>query len=64
MIDLKNICREVEKIILAKNHRPLNANILSHKKFLKNQIKEIKEIELKYPFIKFDSEKLCFESQI
>jgi len=59
-----DICKEVEKIILAKKHRPLNPNTLNHKKFIENQIKSIQEIELKYPFIKFDSERLFFESQI
>ena len=58
-----NICKEVEKIILAKNHRPLNPNTLNHKKFIENQIKSIQEIELKYPFIDFADELNHFNKQ-
>ena len=57
-----NIIKEIEKIIQAKNHRPLNSGTLNHKNFLKNQIELINKIYTKYPFLDFNEEKKYFES--
>ena len=57
-----DIIKEVDKIIQAKKHRPLNSGTNSHKKFLKNQIEIIKKISEKFPFIDFKKEKKYFES--
>jgi len=52
--ETKEILKEVNKIILADNHRPLNPNTVSHKDFLKNLQKEKERITGKYPFIRFN----------
>jgi len=59
-----DICKEVEKIIQAKNHRPLNPTTPSHNKFIENQIKLIEGLERKYPFLDFSIDKSFFKSQI
>ncbi len=59
-----NISKEVEKILMAKNHRPLNQDTLSHKKFIENQIRLIEDLEKKYPLLDFSKDKSFFKSKI
>ena len=47
---------EVDKILRATEHRPLNPNTVNHKKFLKNQIKKIEELNRRFPNIDFRKE--------
>jgi hypothetical protein len=62
--DTNEIIKEIEKIILAKNHRPLNPNTPSHKKFIESQIESIEVLEKKYPFLDFSKDKSFFKSKI
>lgn len=50
------ISNEIEKILLAKNHRPFNPHIDSHRKFKENQLKKIKDLSKKYDFIDLNKE--------
>ncbi|OFX88196.1 MAG: hypothetical protein A2W99_10330 [Bacteroidetes bacterium GWF2_33_16] len=59
-----DITKEVERILLAKTHRPLNQNTPSHKKFIESQIKLIEELEKKYTFLDFVNDRSFFKSQI
>ena len=54
------IMKEIEKVILAKNHRPLNPNTSAHKKFIETQLKQIHQLEIRYPFLSFNNEKEHF----
>jgi hypothetical protein len=54
--DTTDIIKEIDKIILAKNHRPLNPDTENHKKFLKKQVEIIKKVSKKYPFIDLQNE--------
>jgi GSCFA family len=56
------IVKEVKQIIQAKNHRPLNPDTKSHKKFLQDQIAKIKELSEKYDNLNFKSELDYFNS--
>ncbi|MCD4832668.1 MAG: GSCFA domain-containing protein [Bacteroidales bacterium] len=51
-----DIIKEIDKIILARNHRPLNPDTENHKKFLKKQVEIIKKISKKFPFINLKDE--------
>ena len=57
-----DIMKDMNHILLAKNHRPLNPNTENHKKFLKTQIDFVKKLSSKYPFIDLNTEKKYFES--
>jgi hypothetical protein len=61
--ETEKIIQQVEKIIRAKNHRPLNKDTSTHKKFIQNQIQLIKDLDKKYPFLKFKDELDYFNSQ-
>lgn len=52
--DTNNIIKEVQKILLAEKHRPLNSNSNRHREFLNKLKSQKKLVSQKYPFIKFD----------
>lgn len=58
------IIREIDKIIIAKNHRPFNVNTENHRKFIENQLKKIQELGKKYDFIDLKTEYDYFNSNI
>jgi hypothetical protein len=51
-----DIFKEIDKIILARNHRPLNPNTQNHKNFIKKQIENIQKLSKMYSFIDFEEE--------
>ena len=61
--ETEEIIQQVEKIIRAKNHRPLNKDTSAHKKFIKSQIQLIKDLNKKYSFLDFKGELDYFNSQ-
>ncbi|MCK5169127.1 MAG: GSCFA domain-containing protein [Bacteroidales bacterium] len=50
------IIKEINKIILAKNHRSLNPDTENHRKFIEMQIKIIQNLSVEYSFIDFKDE--------
>lgn len=58
-----DMCKDIEKIILAKNHRPLNPGTREHKKFCQTRIEYIQDLQAKYPFIDFTNELNHFINQ-
>ena len=52
----REIATEVEKIIRAKNHKPLHPQTNNYKKFRENHIRKINELVKKYPFLDFNKE--------
>ncbi|NOQ23939.1 MAG: GSCFA domain protein [Bacteroidales bacterium] len=62
--DTIEIIDEVSRVLLAKNHRPLNPNTENHKKFLKKQIEIIKRISEEKSFINFEEELKYFRNNL
>ncbi len=52
--ETSSIINEVNKIIRAENHNPLNSDSENHKRFLENLLMQKEILNSKYPFIKFD----------
>ncbi|HSH50672.1 MAG TPA: GSCFA domain-containing protein [Bacteroidales bacterium] len=59
--DTKGVIQDIYKIVLAKNHRPLNPETEQHKKFLKAQIKQITKLSKEYPFVDLSEELIFFK---
>lgn len=59
--DTMEIIDNVNKVLLAKNHRPLNPNTENHRKFRERQVKFIEQLNAKYPFINLESESQFFK---
>ncbi|MEO5649531.1 MAG: GSCFA domain-containing protein [Ginsengibacter sp.] len=62
--EAKNICEEIKIIMKAVHHKPFFREGEQHKKFVAVQIKNISNIERRYPFIDFSKEKKYFNSQL
>ncbi len=58
------ISKEVQKIINAVNHKPINQFTTETSLFFKNTLKKINELEQFYPFVYFDLEKQFLTEQI
>jgi hypothetical protein len=56
------IIDEVSKVLLAKNHRPINPNTENHRKFRERQVKFIDDLSAKYPFINLETESRFFKN--
>jgi hypothetical protein len=56
--------KEIEKILLAVNHKPFVKESEAHHSFIVSQIENIKRVEKKYPFIHLEEEKKYFEEQL
>ena len=57
----KEARKEIEKILLAINHKPFLKESEAHQQFIASQIQNIKIVEKKYPAIDFTKEKKYFE---
>ncbi|MDK2977986.1 MAG: hypothetical protein PWP52_700 [Bacteroidales bacterium] len=62
--ETKEIIQNINKIIQAKNHRPLNPETGLHKKFLKSQVKLVEKLSNEYPFIDLTEELAFFKKGI
>ena len=49
-----NINDEVNQVIQAENHRPINPDSINHKKFIENLDRKRELLKQKYPFLKFN----------
>jgi len=49
-----NIIDEVNQVIQAENHRPINPDSINHKKFIENLNRKRELLKQKYPFLKFN----------
>ncbi len=52
----KELVEEIQKIMIAKKHKPFNAASAMHKKFLMQQLEKIKQILNKHPYLNFEEE--------
>jgi hypothetical protein len=58
------IMKEIEKILLAADHKPFVKQSDAHVQFINSQIEHIPRLQKKYPFIHLDGEKKYFEDQL
>jgi hypothetical protein len=49
----RSIIEEVNKVVLAENHRPFNSESESYRRFIENTENSKKELQSKYPFLQF-----------
>jgi hypothetical protein len=57
------VIKDIEKLINAWKHSPINPGSRDYKAFLKKQLEIIETLEIKYPFLDFNSEKQFFQSK-
>lgn len=57
------IMKELEKLILALQHKPFNPNSVQHQEFLRKQIEYIQSLQKKYPYLDLSQEKSHLEKQ-
>ncbi|MFK7949637.1 MAG: GSCFA domain-containing protein [Saprospiraceae bacterium] len=50
----RQINKQIQKLIQAKNHRPFDVNSENHQQFLKSQISKINNLRVQYPFLDFE----------
>lgn len=60
--DTRNIINEIKKINTAFHHKPFHPEAVLHKDFLKNQLKQVKTLQEKFPFIDLKDEIEYFNS--
>ncbi|PKQ62699.1 GSCFA domain protein [Labilibaculum filiforme] len=51
------VMKRVDKIVVASNHRPFNADAISHQQFITNTLDDLERLEREYPNIVFNKEK-------
>jgi hypothetical protein len=56
--------KEIEKILLAADHKPFVKQSDAHVQFINSQIEHVQRLQKKYPFIHLDGEKKYFEDQL
>jgi hypothetical protein len=55
------IMRGVQKLLLAKNHKPFNAETVSHRNFLKKNLDQLQELNRKFPFLELEELEAYFK---
>ncbi|MER3499131.1 MAG: GSCFA domain-containing protein [Chitinophagaceae bacterium] len=58
------LMKEVEKILIARKHKPLYPDSQAHQEFLKNHFEKAKTLQQQYPFLNFEEELNYFSKQI
>jgi hypothetical protein len=54
--EAQQLAAEVQKIVIARKHKPFHPDTEAHKKFLKVHLDKAKELQDKYPFLKLQGE--------
>ena len=58
-----NLSEEIKKLVIARNHKPFNANSAQHKQFLKTQLEKTNQLQQQYPFLDFGKEVAYFSNR-
>ncbi len=58
--ETKDMNRELQSIIQAKNHKPFNPNSKSHLKFRKTSLNKINDMKARFPYLNLDDEEMYF----
>lgn len=59
----RQLCRQIEKILAAANHRPFHPHSAEHRTFLEKQLAAVQEMESVFPHLDFSREKEIFTRQ-
>lgn len=62
--ETKDLIAEIEKVIVASEHRSFNPETEQHQSFLKQQLEKIKTLKKKYAFLDFQKEVDVFNNQL
>lgn len=54
--EAQKLSEEIKKLVIARNHKPFNAESVQHKQFLLSQLKRTKQLQEQYPFLDFKKE--------
>lgn len=54
--EAQKLSEEIKKLVIARNHKPFNAESVQHKQFLLSQLKKAKQLQEQYPFLDFKNE--------
>jgi len=58
------LSKSIMKIVKAKEHRPFNPDVDAYKYFLLNNLNEINELTISFPYINMEDEKMFFEHEL
>ena len=56
------LMEEIKKIVIARKHKPFQPETNAHKSFLKAHLEKTKELQSRYPFLKFSDEMEYFDT--
>ncbi len=62
--DSLRLSKSIMKIVKAKEHRPFNPDADAYKYFLMNNMNEINELTITFPYINMEDEKMFFEHEL
>lgn len=54
--EARQLSEEIRKLVIARNHKPFNAESNQHKQFLHSQLVKTKQLQERYPFLNLDKE--------
>lgn len=54
--EAQKLSEEIKKLVIARNHKPFNAESNQHKQFLQSQLNKTKQLREQYPFLDLDKE--------
>ncbi len=54
--EARQLSEEIRKLVIARNHKPFNAESNQHKQFLQSQLVKTKQLQERYPFLNLDKE--------
>jgi len=54
--EARKLSDEIKKLVIARNHKPFNAESIQHKQFLQSQLIKTKQLQERYPFLDLDKE--------
>jgi hypothetical protein len=54
--EAQKLSEEIRKLVIARNHKPFNAESSQHKQFLQSQLVKTKHLQERYPFLDFGKE--------
>lgn len=54
--EAQQLSEEIKKLVIARNHKPFNAESNQHKQFLQTQLQRTKQLKEKYPFLDMTKE--------
>jgi len=62
--ETKKIIQDIYKIVQAKNHRPINPETETYKRFIKSQLKQVEQLAKLYSFIDFSDDLKYFSNAL